>query len=64
VKLDQVKLERRRLRAARLLAKGLREVQVARRVGVHRQSLIRWARQWAQGGCPAPQFKLFPPLCL
>ena len=53
VKRDLEKLERRRLRAARLLAKGLSEAEVARRVGVHRQSVNRWARQLAQGGRPA-----------
>ena len=50
VKLDRVKLERRRLQAARLLQQGLPEAQVARRVAVHRQSVNRWARQLAQGG--------------
>jgi transposase len=50
VKLDRVKLERRRLRAARLLQQGVPEAEVARRVGVHRQSVNRWARQLAQGG--------------
>src|ERR1035437_9333 len=36
-------LERRRMRAARLLAKGLSQSEVARRVGAHRQSVSRWA---------------------
>ena len=53
VKRDRVKLERRRLDAARLLRKGLSEAEVARRVGVHRQSVNRWARQLAEGGRPA-----------
>jgi len=35
----------RRLRAARLLAKGIHQSEVARRVGVHRQSVSRWAQQ-------------------
>jgi transposase len=35
----------RRLRAARLLAKGIHQSQLARRVGVHRQSVSRWAQQ-------------------
>jgi transposase len=34
-------LERRRMRAARLLAKGLSQSEVARRVGAHRQSVSR-----------------------
>ena len=50
MKLDRVKLERRRLQAARLLPQGVYEAEVARRVGVHRQSVNRWARQLAQGG--------------
>ena len=53
VKLDRTKLERRRLQAARLLQQGMPEAEVARRVGVHRQSVNRWARQLAEGGCPA-----------
>lgn len=38
------------MEAARLLSRGIREAQVARRVGVHRQSVNRWARQLARGG--------------
>lgn len=45
-----MKLERRRLEAARLLVQGMHEAEVARRVGAHRQSVNRWARQLAQGG--------------
>jgi len=43
VTFDRVKLERRRLQAARLLDKGVSEAEVARRVGVHRQSVNHWA---------------------
>lgn len=50
VKRDFEALEQRRLRAAALLRKGLHEAEVARRVGVHRQSVNRWAQQLAQGG--------------
>jgi transposase len=50
VKFDRVKLEQRRLKAARLLKQGVHEAEVARQVGVHRQSVNRWAKQWAQGG--------------
>lgn len=50
VKRDRVKLERRRLRAARLLERGVPEAEVARRVGAHRQSVNRWAKQLAEGG--------------
>jgi transposase len=53
VKRDRVKLERRRLQAARLLQQGMPEAEVARRVGVHRQSVNRWAKQLAEGGRPA-----------
>ncbi len=38
------------MQGARLLQRGLSEAEVARRVGVHRQSVNRWARQLAQGG--------------
>ena len=43
-------LEARRMHAAKLLQQGMHEAEVARRVGVHRQSLNRWARQLAEGG--------------
>jgi len=50
VKRDFIALERRRLRAARLLGQGLSPAEVARRVGVHRQSVSRWSQQLeAQG---------------
>jgi transposase len=56
VKRDFKALERRRLQAARLLGKGSPEAEVARRVGVHRQSVNRWARQLAAGGRPALKY--------
>jgi transposase len=44
-------LEKRRLMAARLFAAGkLTDAEIARRVGVSRQSVLRWARTWRQGG--------------
>jgi transposase len=43
-------LEQRRMRAARWLARGVSQAEVARRVGVHRQSVSRWAQQLAEGG--------------
>jgi len=43
-------LERRRLAGARLLRKGVGQAEVARRVGVHRQSVGRWAQQLKRGG--------------
>src|ERR1700693_1171271 len=45
VRRDFQALEERRLRAARLLKKGIHQSEVARRVGAHRQSVSRWARQ-------------------
>jgi len=50
VKRDFDALEKRRLQAARLLKKGIHEAEVARCVGVHRQSVNRWARQLAEQG--------------
>ena len=50
VKRNFVVLERRRMKAARLLKKGYTEAEVARRVGVHRQSVNRWAKQLAANG--------------
>ena len=41
------------MQAARLLLQGVSEAEVARRVGVHRQSVNRWAQQLAKGGRPA-----------
>ena len=50
VKRDFVALEKRRLQAAKLLRQGLSEAEVARRVGVHRQSVNRWAQALANDG--------------
>lgn len=46
-------LERRRLRGARLLAAGQSQAEVARRVGVSRQTVMRWDRMREQGGVEA-----------
>jgi len=43
-------LEKRRMQAAKLLKQGIHEAEVARRVGVHRQSVNRWARQLSESG--------------
>ena len=43
-------LEQRRFKALRLLKKGLSEAEVARQVGVHRQSVNRWAQQIERHG--------------
>ncbi len=49
-KRDFSALERRRLKAARLLKRCLRPAEVARRLGVHRQSVGRWQQQLRQEG--------------
>ena len=50
VRRDFAALEERRMEAARLLREGLSQSEVARRVGVHRQSVSRWARELEQSG--------------
>lgn len=50
VRRDFVALEKRRLEAVRLLDHGLSQAEVARRVGVVRQSVSRWAGQVQQQG--------------
>src|ERR1700680_1092380 len=50
VQRDFEKLEERRFLAAKLLQQGVPQAKVARRVGVHRQSVGRWAQQLAEGG--------------
>ena len=52
VRRDFPALEQRRLRAARLLQKGVHQSEVARRVGAHRQSVSRWAQQLEAAGLP------------
>src|SRR6201981_3971325 len=53
VRRDFQKLEERRLLGARLLRQGVHPAEVARQVGVHRQSVSRWAAQLKQGGVRA-----------
>ncbi len=55
VRRDFEKLERRRWLAAGLLRQGVPQAEVARQVGVHRQSVSRWAQQLAEGGRKALQ---------
>ena len=44
------------MRAASLLAKGLSQSEVARRVGAHRQSVSKWAAELqSQGACRAEE---------
>ena len=47
---DHAKLEKRRLQAGQLFAKGFSAAEVARRVGGARQVAYRWKAAWAQGG--------------
>jgi len=53
VRRDFQKLEERRLWAAKLLRQGVSQAEVARQVGVHRQSVSRWDEQLQQGGIRA-----------
>ena len=50
VRRDFTALERRRMEAARLLRQGLSQSEVARELGVHRQSVSRWARELGESG--------------
>lgn len=50
VKRDFEALEQRRFRAYTLLKRGVSEAEVARKVGVHRQSVNRWATQIGERG--------------
>lgn len=47
---DFEELERRRMKAGKLLARGVSQAEVARRLGVHRQSVSRWSAELEQGG--------------
>jgi transposase len=53
VRRDFKALEKRRREAAELLRQGVHQAEVARRVGVHRQSVSRWAQKLQQGGLRA-----------
>ncbi len=50
VRRDFDALERRRLRAAELLRSGWTQAEVARELGVHRQSVSRWQLALAESG--------------
>jgi transposase len=50
VRRDFGALEERRMEAARLLKQGVNQSEVARRLGVHRQTVIRWVRQLTVAG--------------
>ena len=50
VKRDFEALEKRRMEAVKLLKKGWSQAAVAREVGVHRQSVSRWAKCFEESG--------------
>lgn len=50
---DFAALEARRLKAARLFARGCPQAQVARALGVSPMSVCRWHRVWLSGGTQA-----------
>src|SRR4051794_29299189 len=50
---DFDELERRRMRGARLLHRGISQAEVARQVKVSRESVRRWANRMAQEGAAA-----------
>lgn len=54
---DQSALQKRRLRAVRLFEKNITPAEVARRLGVHRQSAGRWRKEWLAGGEEALESK-------
>lgn len=47
---DQTELHKRRMKAVRLFEKDIAPAEVARRLGVHRQSAGRWRKEWLAGG--------------
>jgi transposase len=47
---ERDRLQARRLRAAELFATGVRQAEVARRLGVSRQSVHLWYRRWQADG--------------
>jgi transposase len=53
VERDFDQLEHRRLTAAKFFDRGLSQSEVARKLGVHRQSANRWFVAWAGGGSKA-----------
>jgi transposase len=54
-KRNPVAMRSRRLKAVKLFARGLAKAEVARRLGVSRQSVGRWIQQHADGGDKALQ---------
>jgi transposase len=66
LKRDHEEMERRRKRAATMFRKGNNASDVARRLGVGRQSASRWKKTWESGGdnalkskgCAGPKARL------
>jgi transposase len=56
-KRDHHELEKRRIRAATMFDKGYSASEVARRLGVGRQSSCRWKNTWEAGGTDALRSK-------
>jgi transposase len=50
---ERARRQARRLQAAELFAQGVRPAQVARTLGVSKQSTSRWHAAWEGGGVPA-----------
>jgi len=47
---DQEEMEKRRMKAIGLFEREIAPAEVARRLGVHRQSAGRWRKEWLAGG--------------
>lgn len=54
---DQVEMQKRRMKAIRLFERDITPAEVARRLGVHRQSATRWRKEWLAGGKEALESK-------
>lgn len=54
------KLERRRLRAAKLFEKQLSQAEIARRLNVSREAVSQWHKAWQQHGLKGLQSKGHP----
>jgi transposase len=50
---ERGRLQARRLRAAELFALGVRQAEIARRLGVSRQAVSVWHARWKAGGTQA-----------
>lgn len=56
-KMSSEAVEARRARAAKLFERGFTQAEVARRLGVSRQSAMRWLRAYESGGAQALRSK-------